>query len=335
MLKIALLGCGRIGRLHAHIVASNPGSRLAAVFDPVPEAAVAISNAHGVKTVDNAEAIFSDGEIDAVIVASATQTHSDFIEQAVRAGKPVLCEKPIDLDIERVRTCQAAIADSDVPIQIGFNRRFDPGHRELRDAVVKGEIGNLLQLIITSRDPAPPTYDYLRSAGGILRDMTIHDFDIARFVLAGDEPVEVFAAANALIDPSIASDPGDNDCTMVLMRSASGRQVLINNARQAKYGYDQRIEALGTEGMLQSSNRTPNGILRFGTNLTAGGTGYENFFIERYQEAFRLQWDAFLAAVSAGKTPEVGFNDGYEALRLAEAAYESLRSGRTVSLSGQ
>jgi myo-inositol 2-dehydrogenase/D-chiro-inositol 1-dehydrogenase len=326
MLNIALIGCGRIGRMHADLVQANPRSRLACVHDVNPAAVAALTEGTDVKAAESPEAIFADAQVDAVIVASVTSTHADYIEAAVAAGKPVLCEKPIDLDIGRVRACREAIAGSDVPVQIGFNRRFDPGHSALRDAVAGGEIGKLVQLIVTSRDPYPPGRDYLLGAGGMIRDMTIHDFDLARFVLAGDEPVEVWATAAPLIDPGL-TEIDEIDCAMIMMKTSAGRQVLLNNARQAPYGYDQRLEAVGSDGMLQSGNRTPHGLLRYGATATAAQVPYLEFFIERYREAFRLQLEAFLDLASGKSADAPRFDDGLKALALAEAAYRALKSG--------
>lgn len=335
MLNIALIGCGRIGRMHADLVHANPRCRLATVHDAVADAAAAVAERTGARVAEEVDALFADAGIDGIMVASVTSTHADFIERSVAAGKPVFCEKPIDLDMARVRACRAVIADSGVPVQIGFNRRFDPGHRGLRDAVAAGEIGDLYQLLITSRDPAPPTFGYVSTAGGFFRDMTIHDFDIARFVLGADEPVEVFAYADALIEPSIAPDLGEIDCAMVLMRTGSGRQVLINNSRQAPYGYDQRMEALGDKGMVQSTNRTPHGLTRFSATGTAAGQPYEAFFIERYRDAFTGQLDGFLDVIEHGTPPVATFDDGMRALMLAEAAYVALKSGSAAAVDAE
>ncbi|MSU91277.1 inositol 2-dehydrogenase [Rhodobacteraceae bacterium 2CG4] len=332
MLNIALIGCGRIGRMHGALVHAHRDARLAVVHDPVAAAAQALAAETGATVADSAGAVFADPGVDAVIVASVTATHADYIEQAVAAGKPVLCEKPIDLDIRRVEACRTAIAGTDVPVQIGFNRRFDPGHQALRAAVAAGEVGRLVQLLVTSRDPEPPSDEYLLGAGGMIRDMTIHDFDLARYVLGGDEVVEVFAHAGALIDPERGARLDEVDCAMILMRTASGAQVLINNARQAPYGYDQRLEAVGPQGMLQSTNRTPHGLTRFTADATAAGAGYEPFFIERYAQAFRAQLDSFLQTARTGGDAEVGFEDGRRALLLAEAAYASLQQGRAVAV---
>jgi myo-inositol 2-dehydrogenase/D-chiro-inositol 1-dehydrogenase len=261
-----------------------------------------------------------------------TPTHADYIEQAVAAGKPVLCEKPIDLSLARVDACAEAIRGKSAVIQLGFNRRFDPGHRAARDAVRAGEIGDLHQVVITSRDPGMPSRAYYESAGGLFRDMTIHDFDLARFML-DEEPEEVFAIGGRLIDPEMMTELDDFDSGMIILRTASGRMCHINNSRTAVYGYDQRVELLGTEGMLISGNRKPNEVTHFSASHTERAAPYLNFFIERYREAFDAEIGAFVEAVETGVAPEVGFEDGRRALMLAEAATKSAAEGRVVRVS--
>jgi len=332
MLRIAVLGCGRIGRMHAQNIAAHPRARLAAVYDIHRPAAEEVAATFGVPALDSPEAVFGAADVDAVLVATSTETHADYIERAIAAGKPVLCEKPIDLDLARVNRCAAAIKGSSVPVQIGFNRRFDPGHRALWQAVRAGEIGELHQVVITSRDPAMPPRAYYEVAGGLFRDMTIHDFDLARFML-GEEPVEVFAMAGRQIDPGLMQELDDHDSAMVVMRTASGRQCHINNHRQAVYGYDQRVECLGTAGMAISDNRKPHEMRRHAEAFTEQAAPYLNFFIERYTEAFMAELSAFVEAIETGRAPEVGFEDGRRALILAEAAMQSVRERRVVDVS--
>jgi myo-inositol 2-dehydrogenase/D-chiro-inositol 1-dehydrogenase len=329
MIRIALLGCGRIGQMHAANIAAHPRAELAMVHDIHAPSAQRAAEQHGVTVAASAEAVFASPEVDAVLVATATDTHADFIEAAVAAGKPVLCEKPIDLDLGRVNATAARIAGSPVAVQIGFNRRFDPGHRAAHDAVRAGAVGALHQVVITSRDPAMPPRDYYEAAGGLFRDMTIHDFDLARFML-DDEPVEVFATASRLIDPAMMTEIDDHDSAMIVMRTADGKQCHINNSRTAVYGYDQRVELVGTEGMVQSGNRKPHEMQRFTATGTETSEPYEFFFIERYSDAFNAEIAAFVDAIESGSAPEVGFEDGRRALILAEAAYLSLREGRMV-----
>ena len=332
MVRIAVLGCGRIGQMHAANIARHPRASLAMVYDIDGAAAEAVAEREGARAMASAEEVLASPDADAVLIASATPTHADYIEMAVEAGKPALCEKPIDLTLARVEACRARIAGSSVPVQIGFNRRFDPGHRAARNAVLAGDIGDLHQVIITSRDPELPPRGYLEDAGGLLRDMTIHDFDLARYML-GEEPVEVFAVAGALIDPVLGAELDEVDSAMIVMRTASGTQCHINNSRTAVYGYDQRIELMGTKGMVQSGNRKPHEMRRYSAQSIEGAEPYLFFFIERYTEAFMAEIDAFVDAVETGEQPEVSFEDGRRALILAEAAYKSLSEKRLVQVS--
>ena len=331
MLRIAVLGCGRIGQMHAANVKRHPRAELAAVYDVNRQAADKIAAAQGVRPAASAEEIFSSSDIDAVLIATATPTHADYIEMAVAAGKAVLCEKPIDLNLARVNTCAAKIKGTKVPIQLGFNRRYDPGHSAAREAVLAGEIGDLHQVIITSRDPALPPRAYLEAAGGLFRDMTIHDFDLARFML-GEEPTEVFALANALIDPALGAELNEVDSAMFVLRTASGKQCHINNSRTAVYGYDQRVELMGTAGMIISDNRKPHEVRRFSSTTTETSQPYQFFFLERYLEAFMAEIDGFVDCVEKGAIPLASFEDGRRALILAEAAYLSMREKRLVKV---
>ena len=333
MLRIAVLGCGRIGQMHAANVARHARTELAMVYDIHGPAAEAVAAREGARIAASAEDVFASGDVDAVLIATATPTHADYIEMAVASGKAAICEKPIDLDLGRVNACAAKIAGSRVPIQLGFNRRFDPGHRAARDAMRNGAIGDLHQVIITSRDPAIPPRAYLEAAGGLLRDMTIHDFDLARFML-GDDPVkEVFAVAGALIDPELGAELNEIDSAMIIMRTEGGKQCHINNSRTAVYGYDQRVELLGSKGMALSDNRKPHEMRTYSATATEVSAPYQFFFLERYSEAFNAQIDYFVDAVENGTAPEVGFEDGRQALILAEAAYKSLAEGRLVQVS--
>ncbi len=331
MLGFALFGAGRIGRMHAANIAAHPRCRLVRVFDVVRAAAEAVVEQSGGEIATTVEEALADERVDAVLIASSTDTHVDLITRAAKAGKAILCEKPIDLDIARVNACWEEIRDLDPVIQLGFNRRFDPSferlHRELRE----GRLGALRQLLVTSRDPDIPSADYMKVAGGLLRDMTIHDFDMARFLLP-EEPVEVTCFASALIDPVVA-ELGDHDTAMVLMRTESGIQVCINNYRRAVYGYDQRIEAVCERGVIVAGNRRATTLEHWTAEATEAKEPLLHFFIERYREAYVRELDAFVAAVIDRRPPPVTFEDGRRALILADAAYESLRSGTTVTVS--
>ena len=331
MFKIAVLGCGRIGRMHAANVAAHRRASLAMVYDIQHAAANEVASEYYVAAAQTAEEVFQSSDVDAVLIATATPTHAEYIEASVAAGKPVLCEKPIDLSLERVNTCAARVADQNIPVQIGFNRRFDPGHQAARAALVAGEIGELHQVIITSRDPGMPSRAYYEEAGGLFRDMVIHDFDLARFML-GEEPVEVFAIGGRLIDPALMVELDDFDTSMIIMRTASGKQCHVNTSRTSTFGYDQRVELLGTNGMLQSLNRKPHELRKFGAQQSEAGEPYLDFFIERYREAFDAEIDAFIDSVQNGVPVEPGFEDGRKALVLAEAALISAAEGRMVHI---
>ncbi|EJL57886.1 putative dehydrogenase [Rhizobium sp. CF122] len=332
MLKIAVLGCGRIGRMHAENIAAHPRASLAGVFDIHRRAADEVGSKLGTTVFNSAEDALSSDAVDAVLIATSTPTHADFIEKAVTANKPMLCEKPIDLSLERVQRCAKAIGATEVPIMLGFVRRFDPGHRAAREAIRAGDIGDLHQVVITSRDPGMPPVAYTEASGGIFRDMTIHDFDMARFIL-GEEVTEVSAVGSRLVDPPLMERLGDYDTVTVVLTTSSGKQCIINNSRQAVYGYDQRVEALGTKGMVVSENRRPNMTTLHRADFTGKGAPLLNFFIDRYAEAFSAEISAFVDAIEAGKSPEVGFEDGRQALILAEAAFKSAAEGRTVKTS--
>jgi myo-inositol 2-dehydrogenase/D-chiro-inositol 1-dehydrogenase len=332
MLRIAVLGCGRIGQMHAANVARHPRARLATVYDIHRPSAEKVAAAQGVTAAASPEEIFGSDEVDAVLIATATPTHADYIEKAVASRKAVLCEKPIDLSLERVNACSQKIGGTTVPVQIGFNRRYDPGHSAARAAMLAGDIGDLHQVIITSRDPAVPPRAYLEAAGGLFRDMTIHDFDLARFML-GEEPTEVFAVANALIDPVLGAELNEVDSAMFILRTGSGKQCLINNSRTAVYGYDQRVELMGSRGMVISDNRKPHELRRFTGTSVEAGQPYQFFFLERYNEAFMAEIDDFVDCVEKGAVPLASFEDGRKALVIAEAAYRSMRERRLVQVS--
>ncbi|NQV98236.1 MAG: inositol 2-dehydrogenase [Rhodospirillales bacterium] len=331
MVRIGLLGCGRIGRLHALNIARHAGAELARVFDVHQPAADELAASHACPVARSVAEILDDKAIDAVLIATSTDTHADLIEAAAKAGKAILCEKPIDLSLARVRQCAATIAPYKVPVQIGFNRRFDASHRAAREAMIRGEIGDLHQVIITSRDPEMAPKSYLASSGGMLRDMTIHDFDLARFML-GEEPTEVFAQASALVNPAVCAEVGDIDSVMILMKTGSGKLCHINNSRQAVYGYDQRVELFGSAGMLISDNQRPYDLKHFDADQAGRSEPYQFFFLERYARAFVAELDSFVQAVAGKTRPEVGFEDGEKALALAEAAYESLATGKAVAV---
>ena len=329
MLGFALFGAGRIGKLHAGNLAANPRVNLVCIYDVIEHAARELATKHGAKVAPSAEAVFADSAVDAVIIGSSTATHVDLMTAAAKAGKAVLCEKPIDLDIERVNRCRDEIAGLGVPIQIGFNRRYDSNLAAVEAAVRAGEVGTVELVVISSRDPGLPSIDYLKGSGGIFRDMAIHDFDLARFVLGDDEPVEVSATGSVRVDPAVG-EAGDIDTAMLWMRTDSGALCHINNSRRAVYGYDQRLEVFGSAGMVISNNVRPTSVERFTKDTAGMRDPFLHFFIERYGESYIRELDDFIDAVEGGAEPSVTFEDGRRALLLADAAAESHATGRPV-----
>ena len=327
MLNVALLGAGRIAGVHATAITTNPGSRLVAVSDINTEAAAKLATQYGAE-VRTTDAILADATINAVLIATSTDTHSDLIERATAAGKAVLCEKPVDLSLARARACQKAVGKS--AVMIGFNRRFDPNFAALKAALDKGEIGKPELLSITSFDPAPPPVAYIKVSGGLFRDMMIHDFDMANFIM-GAAPVTVSAVGSSIVDPAIGA-AGDVDTAVVTLSYADGRITVIKNSRRAVYGYDQRVELLGSEGLLQAQNMLENTVVK---STTAGVTGAKPtyFFLERYMPAYAAEWAAFVTAVTKGSAVPVNLSDGIAALAMAEAATLSAKSGGPVRLS--
>lgn len=326
MLRFSLLGAGRIGRMHARNLAADPRVELVSVYDVDRSATRGAAEETNASEAPSVEAAIAG--VDAVLIASPTKTHVDLITQAVEAGLAVLCEKPIDLDIDRVEACRERIAELGSRVQVGFNRRFDLSHGGLQRAVRNGEIGRCEQLVITSRDPAPPPLAYIKVSGGLFRDMMIHDFDLARFIL-DEDPIEVRAVASSLVDPEIGA-AGDVDNAMVVMKTPSGALCHINCSRRSVYGYDQRVEAFGSEGMVISGNHATTNLERWDKQATASREPLLPFFIERYAESYRAQISAFVDAVEQDSAPSPSFEDGRRAMILADAAAESLRSGRAV-----
>ncbi len=326
--RFGLLGAGRIGKVHAKAVSGNPQAKLVAVADAFPAAAEAIASAYGcdVRTI---EAIEAASDIDAVVICTPTDTHADLIERFARAGKAIFCEKPVDLDAERVRACLKVVKDTNAKLMVGFNRRFDPHFAAVQKAVADGKIGTVEMVTITSRDPGAPPVDYIKRSGGIFRDMTIHDFDIARFLL-GEEPVVVSAHGAVLVDKAIG-EAGDMDSVTVILETATGKQAVISNSRRATYGYDQRIEVHGSKGVVSAENQRPVSI------EIANADGYtrpplHDFFMTRYTEAYAAEIESFIAAIEKGATITPNGEDGLKALVLADAALQSVKEGRRVKI---
>ena len=328
-IRIGLLGVGRIGRMHARLIAGGevPGLELSVVYDIDADAAQAVSTSLGVGIASSAEELMSSSTTDAVAICTSADTHIDLLVTATAIGKPVFLEKPVSLDLAEVDRGLAAAERASLFLQVGFNRRFDPAHASVREAIASGEVGELHLVRISSRDPAPPPLEYIRVSGGIFLDMTVHDFDMARFV-TGTEVGEVYALGDVRVDPEIG-EAADLDTAVVTLRHADRVLTVIDNSRRAVYGYDQRVEAFGSAGMTASHNP----LVHTGTVSTESGTRTQplpHFFVERYIPSYVAQWGAFERAVRAGAPPPVTAEDGRAALVLGLAAWRSVHEGRTV-----
>jgi myo-inositol 2-dehydrogenase/D-chiro-inositol 1-dehydrogenase len=327
-MKVGLLGAGRIGQVHAKSITSNPRSELVAVSDVFVDAAIRLAATYGCES-RTTEEILNDPAIDAVLIATSTDTHADLIEKAVAAGKAVLCEKPVDLDLERARACLKAVGDSNRPVMVGFNRRFDPNFATLKTQFDDGGIGKGELLTVTSFDPAPPPVAYVKVSGGLYRDMAIHDFDMVCWMF-GEAPVSVTAIGSSIVDDDIGT-AGDVDTAVMVLKFEDGRIAVIKNSRRAVYGYDQRIELLGSEGLLSANNVLEHTVEHISVNGAVSAKP-EYFFLERYMRAYEAEWAAFVEAVEDGKPVPVSLADGVLALAVAEAATKSSQSGLTVNL---
>jgi myo-inositol 2-dehydrogenase/D-chiro-inositol 1-dehydrogenase len=315
--------------MHAENLAQRSDARLLYVVDTKPEAARALAEPLGARQAA-AEEAFSDPQVHAVLIASSTGSHADLSTAAARAGKAIFCEKPGDLTLPKVDACIREVRRARVPMFVGFNRRFDPSFRSLKKRLDAGAVGKLEQVIITNRDPGLPDLRFLASSGGLFLDFTIHDFDMARWLL-GEEPVEVFAWGAVLVDPRVRTEGKDIDTAMLLLRTASGKMCHINNTRRAVYGYDQRIEVLGAKGMLRAANLAPTSVERFGAEATCVDNPWPNFQT-RYAAAYAAELSSFIRGVEARKPVEVGPEDSRQVLVLAEAALKSSQTGRPVRL---
>ena len=329
MINFALLGAGRIGSIHGGNVLRHSGAKLKALYDPFSENADRLSADLNCEQLEP-EQIFCDPEIDAVLICSATNTHADLIEQAVASGKHVFCEKPIDLSLSRVRECCANVAATDRKALVAFNRRFDPNFQLLKQQCDQGIVGDVEMISIISKDPSPPPVDYIKVSGGLFRDMTIHDFDMARFILS-EEITEVSAQASCLVDPEIGK-AGDIDSAMITLKTASGKLAQIVNSRRASYGYDQRIEIHGSKGMLEARIVNESTVTSH-TDAGINGPKPLHFFLERYEAAYRAELDTFIRSLNDETVSYPSMQDGLQALLIAEAAMLSYQQGRSVKVS--
>jgi len=330
-LKMGLIGAGRIGRLHAeHLTSRIPSADLVMVADPFEEAARSCAERYGIPSYGRDYRVVLDHpDIQAVVICSSTDTHARIIEEAAQAGKHIFCEKPIALDLPSIDQALDAVKRSGVKLQIGFNRRFDTNYRRVHQAVEQGKIGRPLVLYIVSRDPEPPPIEYIRVSGGIFLDMAIHDFDMARY-LVGSEVEEVFAQANSISDPIIA-EAGDVENALVMLLFANGVIGTISNSRHAVYGYDQRVELLGSAGAISTENNYPNTAIISDAHSVRRDLPL-HFFVERYTESFIIEMMAFVDAVLRDEPVPVDGNDGRVPVVIALAANRSLVEHRPVRL---
>jgi len=330
--RVGLIGAGRIGRLHGgHLATRVPGAELVAIADVNRTAAADLGESLGIESIyGDADDLLGDARIEAVVICSSTDTHASFIEAAARAGKHVFCEKPIDHDLARIDAALHVVAESGVAFQVGFNRRYDASFARARALVAEGRIGVPHILRITSRDPEPPPLGYVKVSGGIFLDMTIHDFDMARFLIGADVS-EIYATGDCLIDPEIGA-VGDIDTAVTTLRFDNGAIGTIDNSRKAVYGYDQRVEIFGSEGVIVVSNRKPDQVI---LTDSAGSHGARPlyFFLERYTQSYIDEMVSFVSSVREGSEPAVTGVDGREPVVMAYAAQRSLRENRPVSLS--
>lgn len=333
MLKIGIIGAGRIGKVHTEsIMRYVAGATVKSVADPyMTEETAAWAKSMGVEKVGkDYREILADPEIDAVLICSSTDTHSPISLEAIAAGKHIFCEKPVDHDLGKIKAVMEALEGSDVKYQVGFNRRFDHNFAAAREAVASGKIGDLAVLKITSRDPGAPPVSYIKVSGGIFLDMTIHDFDMVRFV-SGDEVEEVYAAGGVTVDPAI-EEAGDIDTAVITLRLRSGAIAVIDNCRRASYGYDQRLEAFGSKGQVAIANDTQSSAVVSDAN---GVTAEKplHFFLERYMQAYASEVAAFVDAVANDKPVPVGIEAGLQSVLIGIAAKRSLELNRPVRLS--
>ena len=324
MINVALFGLGRIGQMHGENLHAHKKFNLKYTFDIDKNLSKKISNKFDALPIDNPRTAFQDKNVDIVFIASSTPTHINLINEATKYKKIVFCEKPLDLDIKKVNSCKKRIKKFNPKIQLGFNRRYDPGHSSIKKDLKKGDIGKLEKIIITSRDPAPPPINYLKVSGGIFKDMMIHDFDLIRFYLQNDEVESIYSIGSNISDKRF-NKIKDYELASCILKSKKGVQCIITNSRHCSFGYDQRVELFGSKGMLISGNKNKNETQTFTKNNTFQKKPFLNFFIDRYLDAYKLQLDELAAYATKRKQPISSFEDGRRALIMANAALDSLK----------
>ena len=325
IINIALFGLGRIGQMHADNLLNNKNFNLKYIFDKDQKLTKKLSKKYNSTGIQNPKIAFKDQNIKCIFIASSTNTHLKFIEEAVVNKKVVFCEKPLDLDLNKINKCEKKISKYNPKIQIGFNRRYDPAHNSLNQNLLKGKIGKLEKIIITSRDPSPPPINYLKTSGGIFKDMMIHDFDLARFYAGKDEFESIFATGQRFSDKKLKKI-NDLDLATVVMKTKKGVQCIITNSRHCSFGYDQRIELFGSKGMIISDNQRDLETVLYSKNSTNNKTQLKNFFIERYSEAYKIQLNDLAKICKKNSKPLANFEDGRKSLILAEIAKKSLKT---------
>ncbi len=323
MTDIALFGLGRIGLMHGKNLMRNKDFNLKYVYDLNKNLTKNVSKVLKSTPINNPSIAFKDKKLDAIFIASTTSTHIKFILEAVKYKKAIFCEKPLDLNIKKIEDCKKKIKKFNPKIQLGFNRRYDPGHNNLKKQLLKGKIGKLEKIIITSRDPAPPSFKYLKESGGIFRDMMIHDFDLVRYYLDKDEPLNLIATASNISDKRF-NKIKDHELASCLINSKKGVQCVITNSRHCSFGYDQRVELFGSKGMIISENKREDETVSFSNNFTSSKSPLMHFFVERYREAYKNQLYDFSKFVKKNIKPLAQFEEGRKALIMANSAKRSI-----------
>ena len=330
MINVALLGFGRIGQMHAQNIYLNKTLNLLYVYEKIDKLRKKAKNLYNCKIEKDYKKIFSDEKVDIIFISSPTNTHIRFIEDGINYDKTIFCEKPLDLNINKIVKTFKKVKKNNSKIQMGFNRRFDPSHDSIKKDLEKGKIGRLEKIIITSRDPAPPSKAYLKSSGGIFRDMMIHDFDLCRYYLNNDEISEISSSVSSF--ENFYKKIKDHELATVTMKSKKGVICVITNSRHCSFGYDQRVELFGKKGMLLSGNQKNNATEIFNSNQSHSQKPFLNFFIERYKDAYNLQLSELISLHKKRIKPRSTFEDGYLALKIANAAYKSLIQKRVIKL---
>ena len=330
MINVALLGFGRIGQMHAQNIYLNKTLNLLYVYEKIDKLRKKAKSLYNCKIEKDYKKIFSDEKVDIIFISSPTNTHIRFIEEGIKYNKTIFCEKPLDLNINKIVKTFKKVKKNNSKIQMGFNRRFDPSHHSIKKDLEKGKIGRLEKIIITSRDPAPPSKTYLKSSGGIFRDMMIHDFDLCRYYLNNDEISEISSSVSSF--ENFYKKIKDHELATVTMKSKKGVICVITNSRHCSFGYDQRVELFGKKGMLLSGNQKRTATEIFNSNQSHSQKPFLNFFIERYKEAYNLQLNELISLHKNRIKPRSSFKDGYLALKIANAAYQSLKQKKIIKL---